>query len=909
MTAPRALVVDDVRTNRSFLRALLEEDGFEVFEAGDGIEAVSMFRTVRPSVVLMDVMLPKLDGYAATRVIKELAGEELVTVIMVTSVSQDQVLRGIESGADDFLLRPFKPQALRARLAVWRRVRDLLAVVRGQRDELAAHEALAEAERERVVGIFRRIVGTTLPAGIDAVASPATIFNGDVVLAAETPSGQLRVLVGDFTGHGLTAAMGALPAAETFREATRAGMSIEELTIALDKRLQGFLPIGMFFAVALVELDFVARCARVVNLGMPPILFVSASTMLQFASTGPPLGIPIPMREVHASELGITADSVLVACTDGVVEAEDANGKQFEIEGVQRALHGVPPDKMVAALRDALRAHAPGAQNDDISFAVISPMVRGTSHMADSLEERLVWRLDAERLRDELMLPRMFEDIARAPWTTRFNGELQTVLAELYANSLDYGVLGLSSASKRNLATYGDYMMSRGAALDVLQEGTITIQLSRGSDGDSIVLEIEDSGAGFVPPIADEHSAEALAYIDPASPPSGRGIAMVQAIASEVTYSKEGRAVRVVLREAPTFRTNGGLAAQAPEQNISANAIAFEAVLSTANCAILVEDSNRDVICVNHMFCELFRLPDGPRKLVGRDGAGTMQSLMPSVADPDAFVVRIAELVAARAPVLHDEILFADGATCHRDYHPLSGGLHLWSYRPTAGIELLMPDQIDSREDAIDIDLRSRLELAHHGLERAQQKDPTDLVASLGFAAAFDGHRLVQLMEVTRSVWRQGHYEATPTTGDVNELAPHLASAVAESGVTVDLMVRVSGHITTWPKSIEGILNALVGGGCYSRCAEGDRGRVSARIDFTGGGVALGSVKAPRQWSNEEGETMRRVRSTVASLLVVRVGGGLEHEVDDGMDSWTFWVPATGSDAADDGDYLAGAVS
>jgi PAS domain-containing protein len=562
---------------------------------------------------------------------------------------------------------------------------------------------------------------------------------------------------------------------------------------------------------------------------------------------------------------------------------------------------------MVGALRDALRSHAPGAQNDDISYAVISPMVRGTSHMADSLEERLVWRLDAENLRDEATLPRMFEDIARAQWTVRFNGELQTVLAELYANSLDYGVLGLSSLSKRNLATYGDYMMARASALDALVEGNITIQLSLGSDGQSLVLEIEDSGPGFVPP-AEDHIGDALVAIDPASPPSGRGIAMVQAIASEVSYTKEGRAVRVVLREAPQIRL-----APAPTDTVepkhTALAVAFEAVMSTARRAILIEDADRNIVAVNHLFCELFRLQETPRQLVGRDCVNTLLTQMPNLAEPDAFVLRVGELVEGRAPALHDEILFADGTVCHRDYHPVSGGLHLWSYRSTAEIGLLMPDQVDSRDDAIDIDLRSRLELALHGLERAHDKDPSDLVASVGFAAAHDGHRLVQLMETMRTVWRQGHYEASTTTEDVNDIATLLANDLLESGVAVELTVRAAGHLSTWPRTIEGIINALVGGGCYARCAV-DGGRVAAQIDFTGGGIALGSVKAPRHWSNEEGETMRRVRSTVASLLAVRVGGGLEHEVDDGMDTWMFWVPATGvTSVEDDAEHHVGAAS
>ena len=103
----------------------------------------------------------------------------------------------------------------------------------------------------------------------------------------------------------------------------------------------------------------------------------------------------------------------------------------------------------------------------------------------------------------------------------------------------------------------------------------------------------------------------------------------------------------------------------------------------------------------------------------------------------------------------------------------------------------------------------------------------------------------------------------------------------------------------TWVATIEGVLRATAGG--YSRIAPDDIDGVHVAIGVTGGGIVLGRVKIPTQWAIDEGETLTRVRTTVASMIALRVGGGLEREQEHGMDTWTFWVPMIGRAAGDAG--------
>ena len=120
---PLILVVDDEPRNRILLRACLEEKGTVIVEAGNGIEALELIERQEPDLVLLDVMMPGLDGFETARRIKERAGEGFLPVVLVTAlVDRESRLKGLEMGADEFLTKPIDTHELRVR------VRNLLAL-------------------------------------------------------------------------------------------------------------------------------------------------------------------------------------------------------------------------------------------------------------------------------------------------------------------------------------------------------------------------------------------------------------------------------------------------------------------------------------------------------------------------------------------------------------------------------------------------------------------------------------------------------------------------------------------------------------------------------------------------------------------------------------------------------------
>ena len=116
----RILVVDDERGLVRIIRLNLEQDGFEVFEANNGAQAMDRLRAVIPDLVLLDVMMPDLDGFTVLRMIREVGN---TPVIMLTAKGEEgDKVKGLELGADDYVTKPFSPKELASRIrAVLRR--------------------------------------------------------------------------------------------------------------------------------------------------------------------------------------------------------------------------------------------------------------------------------------------------------------------------------------------------------------------------------------------------------------------------------------------------------------------------------------------------------------------------------------------------------------------------------------------------------------------------------------------------------------------------------------------------------------------------------------------------------------------------------------------------------------------
>ena len=134
---PLILVVDDVPDNVDILQMRLEAQGYEVVTAGDGIEALEKIRALLPDLVLLDVMMPKLDGIETVKRLKADASLPFIPVILVTAKADaSDVIAGLESGGDDYLTKPVDHAALSARVRAMLRIKALHDTVQDQAKRL-----------------------------------------------------------------------------------------------------------------------------------------------------------------------------------------------------------------------------------------------------------------------------------------------------------------------------------------------------------------------------------------------------------------------------------------------------------------------------------------------------------------------------------------------------------------------------------------------------------------------------------------------------------------------------------------------------------------------------------------------------------------------------------------------------
>ena len=557
-------MVDDDATNRVFMRALLHKEGYDVVLAEDGVQAVARFLEERPDIVFMDVMMPHMDGYEAARRIKELAGESFVPVIFLTALRDDEALEScVSAGGDDFLSKPFKKSTLKSKIVAMQRIRDLYKRIDAQHTELRVLHARRQHDDEIAQQVFARALG-----GSDAALSrvryllrPAATFNGDLMLAARRPGGGINLMIGDFTGHGLAAAVGTLPVSDIFQAMTAKGFSAPDIIDRINGKLRAVLPVEMFLSACFVGLEKELQVAEIWNAGMPDVLVMNHGTgriRQRIASRHLPLGIvALAAADLSLERVPVGPDDQLILYSDGLIEARNAQGVEFGDAGLVAAIeHGAGANeaytRIVQAL-DVFCAHVP--QDDDISLVQIPcavealpiqspPPTRGAAG-GDGCNTNGAWHWSME-LRAASLQAVDPVPIAMNLWQ-ELSGKncqhalLYTILHELYTNALDHGVLRIDSTVKNSSAGFERYYQLREERLARIDDGYVRLSLEclPTESAGRLRIVVEDSGAGFAwqTVLAGIHDVGAL---------SGRGIPLVNSLCESLRYEGRGNRVEAV---------------------------------------------------------------------------------------------------------------------------------------------------------------------------------------------------------------------------------------------------------------------------------------------------------------------------------------------------------------------------
>lgn len=558
----KILVVEDDRLNRAELLAILTRMGHQVLLASNGEEGVALFMQEQPDMVLMDVLMPVMDGYEATRQIKRHSGEvgQFTPVIFLTSLTDDvELARCVEHGGDDFLSKPYNYTLIKAKVDAFDRIHALYGMLARQKQELEKHQGKLEHEIKLARHVFNAVISRQ-PKNISRLRQwmyPVGHFSGDLLVYERSPGGQLYVMLGDFTGHGLAAALGAMPASDIFFSMTKKGFCLADIAAEINSKLHYFLPTGHFCAACLISIDSVRRRVEVWNGSLPPVLVIDAEGRItrKVISTKLPLGVVsgaefdrhleiIPLSEAHS----------MLLYSDGLIEAQNSGGQQFNMTGLEDAVRSAGSAVDVFdVVKDRITSFMDGHEaHDDISLLELQceglsdELMAGVSQRSsDTLAT--AWSLDmgleAGTLKKIDPLPVLMNWLVQTQLPEWQRIHVYTVLSELVNNAVEHGLLGLDSAEKSTVEGFESYYTKRNDLLEKLAQGHVSVRLEQAPivGGRLIKMRVEDSGNGF-------DVDKVYSMLDDNKEKFGRGIALARSMCSTLVYKGNGNTVEAEYR-------------------------------------------------------------------------------------------------------------------------------------------------------------------------------------------------------------------------------------------------------------------------------------------------------------------------------------------------------------------------
>lgn len=351
----------------------LRADGHEVLFAEAGDEVMAELARGWPDLILMNTPMQEPCAHELARRIKAYVEEHrYVPVVFLSPIHDDSTLaRFVEGYADDFVELPNNPLSLKAKLAIMERTiqnqHTLMRFKQKTEHEIGMAKQMFDALTRRTLAEVPNVRHWTWTAGH---------FSGDVLFYDRTPDGRLHVMLGDFTGHGLAAAVGALPTSDAFFAMTRKGLSIGEIAAEINAKLHAVLPTGYFCASCLLALDENRREVEVWNGGLPPVLLLDGKNRVVAAaeSNRLPLGIqPAAKFEGETARFDLPPDFSLVLHSDGLTEAVNPAGEMFGDARLHLAMSG---STGISGLMDAVKGALIGFMDglepvDDVSLVML----------------------------------------------------------------------------------------------------------------------------------------------------------------------------------------------------------------------------------------------------------------------------------------------------------------------------------------------------------------------------------------------------------------------------------------------------------------------------------------------------------------------------------------------------------
>jgi sigma-B regulation protein RsbU (phosphoserine phosphatase) len=327
-TPPLILIVDDNPANVEILKMRLAANNYEIITASDGEAGLAMARDRQPDLILLDIMMPKMDGFEVCRRLKADPSLPFMPIIMVTAKTDSKdVVAGLEAGGDEYLAKPVDHAALVARVKSMLRIKSLHDTVLEQSAQLQAQLETAT----RIQSLFWPDI-PELEGGshIWAAAVPAAYVSGDLYDVIPLPDGSLLAYVADVSDKGVPAALVMAALSTKIRSEARNKYEIDMLLETVNNSLYSLTSEEGFFATIVLARYWPNSGKTQLALAghLQPLWMVESGIGNLPQINGISLGVTPDVR-YEKKEMVLSAGESILFFTDGVIEAENEDNELF----------------------------------------------------------------------------------------------------------------------------------------------------------------------------------------------------------------------------------------------------------------------------------------------------------------------------------------------------------------------------------------------------------------------------------------------------------------------------------------------------------------------------------------------------------------------------------------------------
>ncbi len=388
-TDSRILVVDDNPVNRELLASIVRNAGYDVVTAIGGKEALELVRRHPFDLILLDIVMPEMDGFAVCKSLQEDLQTRDVPIIMVSSLDLSETkIHCFDLGAIDYITKPFHRGEILARIRSQLGIKHLTASLQKSNKKLQERQNVIEQDLMAAAAIQRALLPELIPftdrLQVEYVFTPCERIGGDIFNVFALDDHSVGIYIVDVCGHGVPAAMIATLVSQAMSQSgnvicslfTEDKCSTIQSPLQVLERLDRLFPIERFdryFTISYMVLDLRDGSYSYSSAGHPPILLQRKNGEVVFLEAGGPiigLGELAPRRETDSGQL--TPGDRLFFYTDGIIELENAVGEMFGVEGMKllvKQQKEIPLGCYSSAIAQGLEKFSHGSPvNDDISL-------------------------------------------------------------------------------------------------------------------------------------------------------------------------------------------------------------------------------------------------------------------------------------------------------------------------------------------------------------------------------------------------------------------------------------------------------------------------------------------------------------------------------------------------------------